>query len=119
MRERIAVIGAGFGGLSVCHFASKNKNKEVHLFERNGFLGGQSSSMLVKDCFVEFSWRVFFDTYKYVDKIMKQVGILDSSFSKLSISHLVLIFLSEVPDQSHVLPKGYTSKFYDNSKLNL
>jgi hypothetical protein len=89
MKHKICIIGAGWGGLSCAHYASKNKNNEIRLFERNDRVGGQASSMKMPKCRVEYSWRVFFE-YPAVDKIMKELKIINSAFEKLGnveISH--------------------------------
>ena len=84
--KELCIIGAGFGGLSVAHNLCHDKNYKITIFERNDFIGGQASSVLQK-CHIEYSWRVFFDKYIHVNKIMSDIfppsQIKNKSESKL------------------------------------
>ncbi len=75
---KIIIIGGGWGGLSVAHQLVKKKNTEVILLDRNKFLGGQAASIKSLLCYVEYSWRVFFEDYKYVHKIVKDLNIKEN-----------------------------------------
>lgn len=39
MKQKIGIIGAGASGLIAAHFASQNKNNEVHIFEKQNKIG--------------------------------------------------------------------------------
>ncbi len=43
MKNKIAIIGSGFSGLSAAAYAAKNGH-EVHVFEKNGSIGGRARS---------------------------------------------------------------------------
>ena len=46
-KEKVAVIGAGISGLSASLFLSKKY--EVHLFEKNDYLGGHTRTKTIKE----------------------------------------------------------------------
>ena len=47
MKERIAVIGSGISGISSAYFLSKKF--DVHLFEKEGRLGGHTRTIFIKE----------------------------------------------------------------------
>ena len=73
---KVAIIGAGFSGLSAGYFLAK-KGIDVTIFEKEGFPGGLAASYSVKD------WRWPLERYYHhlftsdyeIKKIAKELGI--------------------------------------------
>ena len=74
-KKNVVIIGAGWGGLSAAHILSKHKNLNITVIEKEENIGGQANSGFEKLCYVENSWRVYFDGYYNLKNILKEIGI--------------------------------------------
>jgi uncharacterized protein with NAD-binding domain and iron-sulfur cluster len=66
---KIIIIGAGIAGLSAATLLSNNPNLEIVIYEKEDIIGGQAASLYTKNCNVEYSWRIFGNSYynfKYI-----------------------------------------------------
>ena len=74
-KKNIVIIGAGWGGLSAAHLLSKNKGLNITIIEKEKNIGGQATSEFKNLCYVEYSWRVYFDRYYNLKNILQEIGI--------------------------------------------
>lgn len=91
---KVCIVGAGWGGLSAAHSITLSENNasseyNVDIYDRNDFIGGQSASVKMDKCYVESSWRVFFDDYVYVDKILKDLDVYNKNFQYLDKANII------------------------------
>ena len=71
MKEKIAVVGSGISGISSAYFLSKNF--DVHLFEKEGRLGGHTRTIFIKEDnnipidtgFIVFNENNYYDLTKF------------------------------------------------------
>ena len=87
MKERIAVIGSGISGISSAYFLSKNF--DVHLFEKEGRLGGHTRTILIKEDnnipidtgFIVFNENNYYDLTKFFYALNIDFEDSDMSFA--------------------------------------
>ena len=87
MKERIAVIGSGIAGISSAYFLSKNF--DVHLFEKEGRLGGHTRTILIKEDnnipidtgFIVFNENNYYDLTKFFYALNVDFEDSDMSFA--------------------------------------
>lgn len=103
--KKIVIIGGGWAGISAAYLLSKNKNFEVIIIEKEDKIGGQASSSFRKSCNVEYSWRVYFDLYHCVKKILKDANLLGK---------LCQINPTIITDNKNSLP---IDKIFDNKNI--
>lgn len=79
---KVAIFGAGIGGLTTAHQLSKYPNIEIDIFEKKDQIGGVARSSRDRDgCSTEYSWRVYFGFYDNLLQLMTEIPIPDSSKS--------------------------------------
>ncbi len=86
-KKKIAVIGSGIAGISASYFLSSKYN--VHLFEKNNYLGGHTRTVKVqteKNLFVDtgfivFNDRNYPDLIKFFDHLDVETRNSDMSFA--------------------------------------
>jgi len=81
---KVVIIGGGIAGISAAHMLSSNKDVEIHVYEAEDIIGGQACSNMGKLCYVEYSWRVFFDTYYNLKSIINELGV-QSNFENVNV----------------------------------
>lgn len=77
---RINIFGGGIGGLTTAHqlALSPNNNYEIHIYEKKNEIGGLARSGRDYDgCATEYCWRVYFNFYNNIFKIMSQIPLLN------------------------------------------
>jgi hypothetical protein len=79
---KVVIIGGGIAGLSAAHMLSGIPGITVVLYEKEGDIGGQASSMMGDYCHVEYSWRIFAACYDNLNKIITEIGA-DDNFAEL------------------------------------
>jgi hypothetical protein len=79
---KVVIIGGGIAGLSTAHILAGIPGINVVLYEKEGDIGGQASSMMGGYCHVEYSWRIFAACYDNLNKIITEIGA-DDNFSEL------------------------------------
>ena len=92
-KKKIAVIGSGIAGISASYFLSSKYN--VHLFEKNNYLGGHTRTVQVqtdKNLFVDtgfivFNDRNYPDLIKFFDHLDVQTMNSDMSFAVSDINY--------------------------------
>jgi hypothetical protein len=77
-KRKVAIFGAGIGGLTVAHELSKldQANFEIDVYELKDHIGGlaRSSRDNPDGCATEYCWRVFFGFYKNMFKILDEIS---------------------------------------------
>lgn len=72
--RRVAIFGGGIGGLTTAHELSKFPEYQITIYEKKNNIGGLARSRRDENgCAAEISWRVFFDFYKNLFKIMGEI----------------------------------------------
>ena len=92
-KQTIAVIGSGIAGISAAYFLSSKYN--VHLFEKNNYLGGHTRTVKVqtdKNIFVDtgfivFNDRNYPDLIKFFDHLDVQTTNSEMSFAVSDVDH--------------------------------
>ena len=87
MKERIAVIGSGISGISSAYFLSKKF--DVHLFEKEGRLGGHTRTIFIKEDnnipidtgFIVFNENNYYDLTKFFYALNVDFEDSDMSFA--------------------------------------
>ena len=75
--KRIAIFGAGIGGLTVAHQLSKFPEYTIDIYEKKDDIGGLARSQRDKDgCCMEYSWRVFFGFYNNLLRILQEIPLI-------------------------------------------
>lgn len=80
---KIIIIGGGIAGLSAAHILCKYPEFDISIYESESELGGQARSMFGKFCYIEYSWRVFGNSYHNINKIISEIGA-DNNFTLLT-----------------------------------
>ncbi len=75
MRKKILIIGGGLAGLSAAYYLSKDQDFEVTLAEASSRLGGRVLSKNVNGIDVELGGFMIFPWYKYVRKLISELGL--------------------------------------------
>lgn len=83
---RVAIFGAGVGGLSIAHHLMK-AGAHIDIYEREGRVGGLARSEGSATDTREISWRVYFSFYEHVFRLMSEIP--DGNGGKV-IDHLVV-----------------------------
>lgn len=84
MVMKIAILGAGIGGLTVAHelVHSNKPNYEIHIYERNNCVGGMArSSYKMRNgnrLPTEYCWRIYGPNYDNLREILKQIPLKNS-----------------------------------------
>ena len=73
----IVIIGGGIAGLSAATILCELPNINVIIFEKENKVGGQASSEYSGNCFVEYSWRIFGDSYHNIHNLFNKLKISD------------------------------------------
>ena len=76
--KKIAIIGSGISGISAAYYL--NKNFDVHVYEKSGYVGGHTNTISVSDgeCTygVDTAFMVFNrDNYKNLTKLFNQLNV--------------------------------------------
>jgi uncharacterized protein with NAD-binding domain and iron-sulfur cluster len=84
--KKVAIFGGGVGGCSVAHELSKCVDKngnpfyDITIYEKKYEIGGLARSNRDEDgCATEYCWRVYFDFYKNVFKVMSEISLNDDN----------------------------------------
>nr|QBK86232.1 MAG: flavin-containing amine oxidase [Marseillevirus LCMAC102] len=73
-RRKVAVFGAGVGGLTVAHQLSKLPGFDITVYEKKDVVGGLARSGRDSEgCAIEYCWRVFFGFYDNLLGIMDEI----------------------------------------------
>ena len=72
---KVIIVGGGIAGLAAATILSFHSQFQVYLYEREHSLGGQARSGMGKNCFVEYSWRIFGGSYSNMNYIISLLGI--------------------------------------------
>ena len=91
--KKIAVIGSGIAGISASYFLSSKY--DVHLFEKNNYLGGHTRTVKVKTDnnisidtgFIVFNDKNYPDLIKFFDHLNVQTMNSDMSFAVSDINY--------------------------------
>ena len=76
--KRIAIFGAGIGGLTVAHELSKFPEYQITIYEKKNEIGGLArSGRDTYGCATEISWRVFFNFYHNLFKICSEIPLME------------------------------------------
>src|SRR5678809_1219770 len=89
MGDEVAVIGAGFSGISAAAYLAKEGHR-VHVFEKNPTPGGRARQLITPDGFVfdmgpSWYWmpevfKRFFNDFKYEVSDFYELQLLDPGF---------------------------------------
>ncbi|MDX2303963.1 MAG: FAD-dependent oxidoreductase [Microscillaceae bacterium] len=71
---RIAVVGAGAGGISTAYFLQKKGYKNVTVLEKAGAIGGKCNSLTYQTQSFDLGANYITSSYKNVKKIAREVG---------------------------------------------
>jgi len=80
-KEKVIIVGAGIGGLTVAHYLCTQENKyDIEIYERNDEVGGLARSQRdsTSKCAMEYCWRVFFGFYKHFFETLSQIDCLST-----------------------------------------
>ena len=92
-KKKIAVIGSGISGISASYFLSTKY--DVHLFEKNNYLGGHTRTVKIKTDnnisidtgFIVFNDKNYPDLIKFFDHLSVQTMNSDMSFAVSDINY--------------------------------
>ena len=102
-KTKICILGAGIGGLTVAHELAKHRKYEIHVYERNDKVGGQSRSVTLPGGDVSlYCWHVVGNGYVDLISILKEIRSYDG---RTVLNHLV-------PIESYIY--GRSTKEKDN-----
>lgn len=107
MVMKIAILGAGIGGLTVAHelVRSNNPHYEIHIYERNNCIGGMArSGYTMRDGTrlpTEYCWRIYGPNYDNLREILKQIPLKDNP-EKCVHDNLIDIAEYLVADQGRI-----------------
>ena len=75
-KKTILIVGGGWAGIQTAFALSDFLDRfEVILLEKERSIGGIANSEVSKQCVVEYSWRVYFDQYYLVKRILETAGV--------------------------------------------
>jgi len=75
-KKTILIVGGGWAGIQTAFALSDFLDRfEVILVEKEKSIGGIANSEVSKQCVVEYSWRVYFDQYYLVRRILESAGV--------------------------------------------
>ena len=110
MLNKVVIVGAGIGGLSLAALLSKN-NIPCSVYEKSNKIGGRTASIIYKNHILDNGFHIMpFYTQSAVYKIFKKIGI-ESSLKLNKVDDIA--FFSE--GGFHAYPKGLS----DLLKLSL
>lgn len=78
--KKIAIIGGGMAGLGVAYELSKNAEIKITIFEKEGVLGGLSSSVKIQGTYLESFYHHMFPNYHSLFSVAKEMGIEEKIF---------------------------------------
>jgi hypothetical protein len=108
MPEKVIVLGAGIGGMTVAHELAhcKEKKYEIHVYERHDTLGGMARSSFKNRNNIklptEYCWRVYGPHYDNLRQIFKQIPI-NINTNKTVFDNLVNINEYLIADKNKIL----------------
>lgn len=76
MKQRVIIMGAGIGGLTVAHELSKHEDIEITIVERNNEVGGQARTKQSQGDHSEYCWHAISSGYNNLPYILKDLDIL-------------------------------------------
>jgi hypothetical protein len=77
-KTKICILGAGIGGLTTAHELAKHPQYEIHVYERNDKVGGQSRSVTLPGGDVSlYCWHVIGNGYINLISILKEIRSYD------------------------------------------
>ena len=85
---KVIIVGGGIAGLSAAHILCAYPFIQVELYEKENDIGGQARSEFSGQCYVEYSWRIFGQSYDNLNYIIKQIGA-DDNFTPLNNACLI------------------------------
>lgn len=90
-KKSVVILGGGIGGLSAAHSLSKySDHYNIRIYERNQTVGGLARSNRDQDgCATEYCWRVFFNFYRNLFAIFKDVPLIEDQ-SKTIMDNLTI-----------------------------
>lgn len=75
---KIIIIGGGIAGLAAATILADMNKFDIELYEKNPQIGGQAASEFSGTCFIEYSWRIFGQSYHNIMYIIQKLGIKDN-----------------------------------------
>jgi len=73
---RIGVVGAGIGGASAAYFIHRGEPlAEIHLFEKEAFVGGRVHSTVIEGAHVEVGASIYHVSNRYFDEFVNELGL--------------------------------------------
>ena len=127
MKERIAVIGSGISGISSAYFLSKKF--DVHLFEKEGRLGGHTRTIFIKEDnnipidtgFIVFNENNYYDLTKFFYALNVDFEDSDMSFAvsnlAFNIEYSGKNFLTLFADLKNLFSYKYLKMIFEIYKL--
>lgn len=96
---RVAIFGAGVGGLSAAHELSKLPNYQIDIYEKKDAIGGLARSDRDQDgCATEYCWRVYFDFYNNLFRTMSEIPLQCSPDHKSVLNNLTIYRHTNIRD---------------------
>ena len=84
-KQIVCVLGAGVGGLTAAHELAKDDRYEIHVYERNHEVGGQSRSCFQDGKHTEICWHAVSSGYNNLPRILSEVKL---STKDTALDHL-------------------------------
>lgn len=122
MTIKIAILGAGIGGLTVAHELanSASTDYEIHVYERQAVIGGMARSACKQygeqRLPTEYCWRIYGPNYDNLREILKQIPLIDNP-SKTVHDNLIDIPEYLIADQDRVFTMNNQPKTLMNLRL--
>mgnify|MGYP005633414605 CR=1 FL=1 len=117
-KKNVAIVGAGFTGLSAAHYLSKQGIK-VTIFEAGSTEGGLASGFKLMGQPVERAYHFIYKTDKHMISLLEELKILDTlTFHQSSISTYYNKTLYPMVTPTDLL-KFYPLNFFDRIRAGL
>ena len=102
-KKKVAIIGAGFTGLSAAYYLSKS-GFDVSIFEAGSNEGGLASGFELLGQPVEKAYHFIYQTDKHMLALLDELGIQDTlTFHKSSIS----TFYNDISSMAYIQFKKF------------
>jgi len=111
---KVIIIGGGIAGLSAAFQLCQVPNIEVELYEKEDDIGGQARSQFGKFCYIEYSWRIFGQSYNNLNYIIKAIGA-EARFEILKGS---CIINGDKPDNGALHPLNLAYQSWKQGRLS-
>lgn len=81
--QKIIIMGAGVGGLVAAHELSKLGIYDIHVYDRNHMVGGQSRSSIQDGKHSEYCWHAISSGYTNLPTILSEIMLDDDKSTVL------------------------------------